>query len=67
MDLDAASRKAKLYDIQGLLAAEAPVIVYYYPDGTYAYRPAAYTGWFADLGHGILTKRSFLADYATRP
>ena len=67
VDLDAASRKAKLYDIQGLLAAEAPVIVYYYPDGTYAYRPAAYTGWFADLGHGILTKRSFLADYATRP
>ena len=63
-DLDAASRKATLYDIQRILADEAPLIVYYYPDGVYAYRPAAYDGWFADLGHGILTKRSFLDQYA---
>ena len=63
-DLDAASRKATLYDIQRILADEAPLIVYYYPDGVYAYRPAAYDGWFADLGHGILTKRSFLDQHA---
>ena len=36
----------------------------YYPDGRWGYRPAAYNGWIADPGHGVFTKRSFLADYA---
>lgn len=64
-ELDAATRLADMYDIQRILAAEVPVIVYYYPDGVYAYRPAAYSGWLADPGHGILTKRSFLGESAT--
>lgn len=64
-ELDAATRVKAMGDIQRILAAEVPVIVYYYPDGVYAYRPAAYDGWLADPGHGILTKRSFLAGYAT--
>jgi peptide/nickel transport system substrate-binding protein len=56
-------RKPLLYDAQRILAEEAPVVVFYYPDGDYAYRPAAYDGWVSDLGHGIFTKRSFLPEY----
>ena len=58
-----AERKPLLYDAQRLLAEDAPVVVFYYPDGNYAYRPAAYEGWVADPGHGIFTKRSFLPEY----
>ncbi len=60
---DVADRKPLLYDAQRLLAEEAPVIVFYYPDGDYAYRPSAYEGWVSDKGHGIFTKRSFLPEY----
>jgi len=61
MDLEA--RKQQLYELQQMLAAEVPVIVYYYPDNYFAYRASSYSGWFPDPGHGILTKRSFLPGY----
>ncbi|HEX2042715.1 MAG TPA: ABC transporter substrate-binding protein [Acidimicrobiales bacterium] len=60
---DVAERKPLLYEAQRILAEETPGIVFYYPDGDYAYRPAAYEGWVSDLGHGIFTKRSFLTEY----
>ena len=61
-----AERKPLLYEAQRILAEEAPVVVFYYPDGDYAYRPAAYEGWVSDQGHGIFTKRSFLPEYVAR-
>ncbi len=61
--LDLTARKGMLQEMQRILAEETPVIVYFYPDGDYAYRPAAYDGWVSDPGHGIFTKRSFLPGY----
>ena len=49
---------------QEIFAAEAPAVVLYYPDGRWGYRPGAYDGWISDPGHGVFTKRSFLAPYA---
>ena len=46
---------------QELFAAEAPAVVLYYPDGRWGYRPSVYDGWVSDPGHGVFTKRSFLA------
>jgi peptide/nickel transport system substrate-binding protein len=60
---EVAQRKPLFYDAERMLADEAPVVAFYYPDGDYAYRPAAYEGWVTDLGHGIFTKRSFLPQY----
>ncbi|MGH9267446.1 MAG: ABC transporter substrate-binding protein, partial [Acidimicrobiales bacterium] len=60
---DLKARKDLLLEMQKILAEDVPVITFYYPDGIYAYRPAAYDGWITDLGHGILTKRSFLPGY----
>ena len=51
-------------EAQEIFAAEVPAVTLYYPDGRWGYRPAAYNGWIADPGHGVFTKRSFLADYA---
>ena len=48
---------------QEIFAAEAPAVVLFYPDGRWGYRPAAYDGWVSDPGHGVFTKRSFLAPY----
>lgn len=50
---------------QEIFAAEAPAVVLYYPDGRWGYRPGAYDGWVSDPGHGVFTKRSFLAPYAS--
>ncbi len=49
---------------QEIFAEEAPAVVLYYPDGRWGYRPEAYDGWISDPGHGVFTKRSFLAPYA---
>ena len=49
---------------QEIFAEEAPAVVLYYPDGRWSYRPEAYDGWISDPGHGVFTKRSFLAPYA---
>ena len=57
---DPSVREQELFDMQRLLAAEMPVIVLYYPEAVYATRDV-YTGWFADPGHGIFTKRSFIS------
>lgn len=61
-DLD--QRRELLDQMQQILAEDVPMLVATYPDGVWAYRPAAYDGWFADFGHSPLTKRSFLAAYA---
>lgn len=56
-------RMRLLGDGQELIAAENPIVVLWYRDGEYAYRPADYDGWVSDPGHGIFTKRSFLPEY----
>lgn len=58
-------RRPLLHDMQRTLAEEVPAIVFYYPDGLFAYRPDAYNGWVSDFGHGIFTKRSFLPEYVS--
>ncbi len=60
---DIPERKPLLHEMQRIFAEEAPAIVFYYPDGQFAYRPEAYDGWVTDFGHGIFTKRSFLPEY----
>ncbi len=60
---DIEARKPLMHEMQRTLAQEMPAIVMFYPKGTYAYRPAGYDGWVSDPGHGIFTKRSFLASY----
>lgn len=57
-------RKPLLHEAQQILAEEVPVATLWYRQGVYAYRPAAYDRWTADLGHGIFHKRSFLEPYA---
>jgi peptide/nickel transport system substrate-binding protein len=61
--IDNTERKRLLVEAQRIYAADAPALVLYYPNGDYAYRTAAYDGWIADTGHGILTKRSFIPGY----
>ncbi len=53
-----------VHQAQEIFAAETPAVTLYYPEGRWAYRPAAYDGWVSDPGHGVFTKRSFLAPYA---
>ena len=53
-----------LQQAQDILAQEVPAVTLSYPNGRWAYRPSAYDGWIADPGHGVFTKRSFLAEYA---
>jgi peptide/nickel transport system substrate-binding protein len=60
---DMQERKRLLVDAQHVFAQDAQTQVLFYPAGDYAYRTAAYDGWIADTGHGILTKRSFLRGY----
>ncbi len=62
--LPADARKPLLHEAQRIMAEEVPVLTFWYRDGVFAYRPAAYDGWITDFGHGILTKRSFLRPYA---
>ncbi|MGH9263773.1 MAG: ABC transporter substrate-binding protein [Acidimicrobiales bacterium] len=61
--VDNAERKRLLVEAQRIYAQDSPALVLYYPNGDYAYRTAAYAGWIADTGHGILTKRSFIPGY----
>ncbi|HEX2046496.1 MAG TPA: ABC transporter substrate-binding protein [Acidimicrobiales bacterium] len=61
--VDNDERKQLLVEAQRIFAQDAPALVLYYPNGDYAYRTAAYDGWIADTGHGILTKRSFIPGY----
>lgn len=60
---DNADRRRLLAQAQEILARDMPLQVLWYPDGKWAYRPAAYDGWASDPGHGILTKRSLLPGY----
>ncbi|MDQ6777930.1 MAG: ABC transporter substrate-binding protein [Actinomycetota bacterium] len=43
-----------------LLAHDLPVVPLFFSQGTFAYRPAVYSGWVFVKGTGILDKRSFL-------
>ena len=58
------ARIGLLQQAQDIIADDVPVVALYYPAGRIAYRPAAYDGWFSDEGHGVLTKRSLLAEFA---
>ncbi len=58
--LNADDRKEPLAQAQKILVDEPPMISLYFPDGTFAYRPEAFTGWKQEIGHGIFHKRSFL-------
>ena len=62
--VDRLVREPLLHEAQDILAEDVPVIALYFPTTQIAYRPAVYDGWFSDLGHGVFTKRSFLAPYA---
>ncbi|MGI8623949.1 MAG: ABC transporter substrate-binding protein [Solirubrobacteraceae bacterium] len=62
--MGAEPRKPVLYAAQRIMAKELPLLTLWYRDSVLAYRPAAYDRWIADKGHGIFTKRSFLASYA---
>ena len=58
VDLD---RQATLLaELQERIAETVPFITLFYPDGVYAYRPAAYDGWVFQNGQGILNKLSFV-------
>ena len=61
---EAPSRLALIHQAQDILAQDLPMLALYYPAGRVAYRPDAYDGWSSDQGHGVFTKRSFLAAYA---
>lgn len=67
LDEDVEAKKPLVEQAQEIFAADAPAVTLYYPDGRWAYRPAAYDGWISDIGHGVFTKRSFLAGYANVP
>lgn len=58
--IDLAKRAELLHEMQHMLADDVPAIVYYYPDGNYAFRADGYDGWVVEPGHGAFTKRSFL-------
>ena len=64
LDAPIEDKLSLIADAQEIFADEAPAVVLYYPDGRWAYRPGAYDGWISDPGHGVFTKRSFLAPYA---
>lgn len=55
-------RADELNAAEEIIGEEVPGMILWYRTGEYAFRPAAYGGWVADPGHGILTKRSFLPD-----
>ena len=64
MPAESSERLEIIHQAQDILAVDLPMIALYYPAGRLAYRPAAYDGWTSDQGHGVFTKRSFLAAFA---
>jgi peptide/nickel transport system substrate-binding protein len=64
LDAPIAEKLSLTGQAQEIFAAEAPAVVLYYPDGRWGFRPGTYDGWISDPGHGVFTKRSFLAPYA---
>jgi len=57
-------RRPLIHQTQDILAEDLPVIALYYPAAMTAYRPSIYNGWWSDSGHGTLTKRSLLPEFA---
>ncbi len=62
LPLPAEDKLPVIHEAQERFAELAPAVTLLYPDGRWAYRPAAYDGWMSDNGHGVFTKRSFLPD-----
>ena len=58
-----ARRRAVAAELR-LLARDLPVIPLAFPPGSFAFRPAAYTGWTFVEGSGIFEKRSFVTAQA---
>jgi peptide/nickel transport system substrate-binding protein len=54
-----ARRRAVAAELR-LLADDAPAVPLFFPEGTFAFRPAIHNGWVFVKGAGILDKRSFL-------
>ncbi len=54
------ARQQAAFKIQEYMLENPPVLVYYYPDEFYAFRPAAYDGWAESPGYGIVHKWSLL-------
>lgn len=65
--LGAEDRKQPLAEAQRILVDEPPMISLYFPDGTFAYRPEAFSEWKQEIGHGIFHKRSFLPGPRSNP
>ena len=57
---DLTARKATLFELQALFNSQPTVIPLWYPDESWAFRPAAYDGWSETRGYGIVNKWSFL-------
>ncbi len=55
------SRRRAVASELRLLARELPAIPLFFGGGTFAFRPAAYDGWVAVAGSGILNKLSFVS------
>jgi len=52
--------KPLLDQMQRIVASQAPVIAFYYPQEVYAYRSSAYAGWVSDFGNGLFNPLSFI-------
>ena len=61
---DLATRKATLFELQALFNSQPTVIPLWYPDESWAFRPAAYDRWSETRGYGLVNKWSFLPDDA---
>jgi peptide/nickel transport system substrate-binding protein len=57
---DEQARRAAVESELRLLAGDVPSIPLFFPQGTFAIRPAIYDGWIFVAGTGIFDKRSFL-------
>lgn len=57
---DPAARKVAAAEELALLATDLPALPLLFPNGAYAYYPAAHDGWRYVRGIGILDKQSFL-------
>jgi len=58
---DRRTRRRAITSELRLLARELPAIPLFFGGGTFAFRPAAYDGWVAVAGTGILNKLSFVS------
>lgn len=63
-----ATRTDAAHAIQDLFNSRPTSVALYYPDEQWAYRPAAWDGWFPLPGQGVVHKWSLVqSDFAVRP